>query len=156
MSHVCGKVLMLVNYIFIQIKDYLSVNSLNLFLTIYNSYSKHKNYEVKMNFLFNFPAILSLSGKKFEFFQDSYMICCNDQNEGVQRYLAASFHEVVLLSENTEILTHVFIGFMKGKCVAILDILVNRFTLIVNSFQKHVVCSLYAQSVTVIIWSASP
>ncbi|CAD8071163.1 unnamed protein product [Paramecium sonneborni] len=130
MSKMCGRVYMLV-------KDYLNLNQLSLFLNIYVSYAKSKNLDVRTNFVFNFPAILSLSLKKFEFFQEQYMLCCNDTNEIIQRQILSSFHEVVLLSENTDILVQVFINFMKSKQITILQLLIVRLDSIVNSFQKQ-------------------
>ncbi|CAD8114177.1 unnamed protein product [Paramecium sonneborni] len=130
MSKMCGRVYMLV-------KEYLNLNQLSLFLNIYVSYAKSKNLDVRTNFVFNFPGILSLSLKKFEYFQEQYMICCNDTNEIIQRSILSSFHEVVLLSENTDILVQVFINFMKSKQMTILQLLIVRFDSIVNSFQKQ-------------------
>ncbi|CAD8195416.1 unnamed protein product [Paramecium octaurelia] len=130
MSKMCGRVYMLV-------KDYLNLNQTSLFLNIYVSYAKSKNLDVRINFISNFPAILSLSLKKFEFFQEQYMLCCNDTNESLQRSILSSLHEVVLLSENTDILVQVFINFMKSKCVSVIQLLIVRFTQIVNSFQKQ-------------------
>ncbi|CAD8188071.1 unnamed protein product [Paramecium pentaurelia] len=130
MSKVCGRIYMLV-------KDNLNINQISLFLNIYVSYAKSKNLDVRINFISNFPAILSLTLKKFEFFQDQYMLCCNDTNETLQRTLLSSFHEVVLLSENTDILIQVFINFMKSKYQTVLQLLIFRFDSIVNSFQKQ-------------------
>ncbi|CAD8191122.1 unnamed protein product [Paramecium octaurelia] len=130
MSKMCGRVYMLV-------KGNLNQNQISLFLTIYASYAKSKNIDVRINFVSNFPAILSLSLKKFEFFQEQYMLCCNDTNETLQRSILSSFHEVVLLSENTDILIQVFVNFMKSKYLTVLQLLIIRFDSIVNSFQKQ-------------------
>ncbi|CAD8101385.1 unnamed protein product [Paramecium primaurelia] len=141
MSKICGRVFNL-------IKDYLNQNQITLFINIYISYVKSKNVDIRVNFVSNFPAILSLASKKFEYFQESYLQCCNDNNEIVIRAIINCFHEVVLLSDNTEILFQIFINFMKSKSVTILEILIFRFASIINSFQK--------QSVTTTIWSTSP
>ncbi|CAK68135.1 unnamed protein product (macronuclear) [Paramecium tetraurelia] len=140
MSKMCGRIFHLV-IIYInnkQIKDHLNQQQFTLFLNIYMSYAKSKNIDVRVNFISNFPALLSLAAKKFEYFQESYLQCCNDTNEFIVRTVINCFHEVVLLSENTEILFQVFMNFMKSKSVTILEILILRFASIINSFQKTI------------------
>ncbi|CAD8122925.1 unnamed protein product [Paramecium sonneborni] len=132
MSKMCGRVFHL-------IKDHLNSNQLTLFLNIYLTYAKSKNIEIRLNFISNFPALLSLASKKFEYFQEPYLQCCNDNTEVLSRTIINSFHEVVLLSENTDILLQVFINFMKSKNQTILEILLLRFASIINSFQKQLV-----------------
>ncbi|CAD8212825.1 unnamed protein product [Paramecium octaurelia] len=130
MSKMCGRVFHL-------IKDHLNQTQVTLFINIYMSYVKSKNVDIRVNFVCNFPALLSLASKKFEYFQESYLLCCNDSNEVVVRAIINCLHEVVLLSENTEILLQVFMNFMKSKSLTILEILIFRFASIINSFQKQ-------------------
>ncbi|CAD8123645.1 unnamed protein product [Paramecium sonneborni] len=130
LSKMCGRVFHL-------IKDYMNQSQFTLFLNIYMSYSKSKNIEIRVNFISNFPALLSLASKNFEYFQESYLQCCNDNNEVLGTTIINSFHEIVLLSENTDILFQVFINFIKTKSIIILEILLMRFASIINSFQKQ-------------------
>ncbi|KAM3135909.1 hypothetical protein pb186bvf_012038 [Paramecium bursaria] len=137
MSKVCGNIYNLIH-------SYLERNIQNilLFLSIYKDYSKSKSLEIRLNFAFNFPAILSLSQKRFEFFQDAYLIVAFDTNEEVIRCLISSFHEIVLLSESSEQLLNILQQWMKHKSLNVLEVLILRFSQIVGAFQDHSVTSL--------------
>ncbi|TNV74087.1 hypothetical protein FGO68_gene16990 [Halteria grandinella] len=147
MSYVCGRVYNLVYLYNYQIHMYLTDKQQNQFLQIYKEYAKNKNTEIRHNFVYNFPAILSISIKKFDFFEQYYQLCCLDQSEQVQRCVLSSFHEVVLLAEHTDFHIKQMITYMHSQNQAILEILVNKFSLIVNAFQSNVtlICMLSQQ-----------
>lgn len=80
----------------------------SIFLQIYREWAKSKNTLIRINFAYNFPAILKHSQKKFEVFEDVYLLAAADSNEEVARTIVSSFHEVVHLTENTDPLVITF------------------------------------------------
>jgi serine/threonine-protein phosphatase 4 regulatory subunit 4 len=106
--------------------------------TFYRSLATHDDGEVRRLCAFNFPAIMTLTGrlKYTDVMHPILMILLKDDNEGVRRSLSSSFHHIAVMlgARALKILKEAFILLLRDKLISVQDALITNLSTILNVF----------------------
>jgi len=85
--------------------------------SIYKEYCQHKNSEIRLNFIYNLPAVLGIFGYKyFDHIKKSYLnILLNDTSQNVKIYCISGISQIIKMigiSESHKIFAESIIEFI--------------------------------------------
>lgn len=113
-----------------------------VFATFYRSLPSHDDVEVRRLCAFNFPALMTIAGriKYSDTMHPILTILLRDDNDGVRRSLASSYHHIAIMlgPRALKILRDSFLTLLRDRSQSVQDALVTNLAAILNVFATSI------------------